>query len=353
VLPSFAGGGAERVMLTVAAKLDRARFAPIVLVLDDKGPWRALLAGDEQVAILGKPRLRQALPRLPWALRSLKAAAAISTIGYLNLGLLSLKPLLPRRMRLIVREANTPRRNGAGAMSRAAYRLAYRRLYRRADAVIVPADYLAEELAGEFGVPREPIRVIPNPVDVAALRQVAALPRREPGPGRRFVAAGRLTSQKAFDRAIAAMRALAPADRLTIFGEGPLREELAAQAAAPGVAERVHLAGFDAEAAAWYAGADALLLPSRWEGLPNVALEALAVGTRVIATPEAGGIAGIAAQAPPGAVSLCRWPGEFGAAMAAATPAPPAALRDSLLPPAFALDAVLAQYAAILEGRAP
>ncbi len=51
--------------------------------------------------------------------------------------------------------------------------------------------------------------------------------------------------------------------------------------------------------APWLAGCDVVLLPARWEGLPNVALEALACGTPVIAAREAGGIDEIARSAPP------------------------------------------------------
>jgi glycosyltransferase involved in cell wall biosynthesis len=54
---------------------------------------------------------------------------------------------------------------------------------------------------------------------------------------------------------------------------------------------RVRLIGFTANPWAWYGRADALLLSSRFEGMPNVALEALACGTPVVATPESGGVA--------------------------------------------------------------
>src|ERR1043166_5280312 len=43
VLPSFAGGGAERVLLMLAGALDRARFAPEIVVLDGIGPWSAFV----------------------------------------------------------------------------------------------------------------------------------------------------------------------------------------------------------------------------------------------------------------------------------------------------------------------
>ena len=85
-----------------------------------------------------------------------------------------------------------------------------------------------------------------------------------------------------------------------IFGDGPDRAALNALAAAEGRAEQVRIAPFTRDLPAALAGADACLLPSRWEGQSNVALESLACGTPVVATPEAGAIAELAAEAPAG-----------------------------------------------------
>jgi glycosyltransferase involved in cell wall biosynthesis len=343
VLPSFSGGGAERVVVQIAAGLDRARFAPSLIVLDGAGPWRDLVPGDVPVTDLARPRLSRALLPLRRALAAARPDAVLSTLGHLNLAVLALAP----NARLYVREANTPHRQGSGAVSRALYRRAYRRLYPRAAGVIVPARYLAAELARDFGVPAGRLVHIPNPVDEAGLRLAAATPARRPGAGPRFVAVGRLAPQKGFDRLLDWF-AVAPAEAtLDILGDGPDRARL--EAAAAGFAGRVRLPGF-LPSAPWIAGADALLLPSRWEGLPNVALEALALGTPVIAMREAGGIGEIAADAAPGAVTLAADGGAFTAALRRVAADPPAAPRPSLLPPVYRREAAIARYAALLAG---
>ncbi|MDP7539279.1 MAG: glycosyltransferase, partial [Alphaproteobacteria bacterium] len=162
---------------------------------------------------------------------------------------------------------------------------------------------------------------------------------RLPGPGRRFVAAGRLTRQKGFDRLIALFGQDESDDHLLILGDGPAREALAALAG-----PRVTLHGHEPEPWPWMAGADALLLPSRWEGLANVALEALACGTPVIATPESGGIAELAAAAPEGAVTIATWGEAFAKAMAAARPGD----GSCLLPQTYESAAVAHRLMAIL-----
>jgi glycosyltransferase involved in cell wall biosynthesis len=349
VLPSFAGGGAERVMLALAGALDRAQFSPEIVVLDGVGPWRSLAPAGLPVADLGKPRIRHAIRPLVRALRARRPDIAISTIGALNLALLAARPFLPSGMRIVVREANTPHRHAAGRFGRALYRWTYPRLYRRAARVIVPAAYLARELAEDFGVPPERIALLRNPVDEAGLRAAASAPARAPGPGPRFVAVGRLTEQKGFDRLLAFMAGADPAAHLTILGDGPARARLEAERAARGLEARIAMPGFAADAPRHIAGADALLLPSRWEGLPNAALEALALGTRVVATPEAGGIGEIAALAAPGSVTIAAAGREFDAAAGAVAPAPVASPRASMLPDAFRPAAIAAQFASLLE----
>lgn len=345
VLPDFKAGGAQRVLVAIANALDRARFAPSILCLDDRGPWRAEVAGDVTVTAIGHPRLRRGLWPLRSAMRRAQPDVILSTIGYLNLGVLFGRP---PRSRVLVRESNMLGLAAKSPFLRLCERLAYALLYRRADVVISPAERIADELVRDCNVPRELIRVVPNPVDEQALRAAAARPQRRAGAGSRFVAVGRLARQKGYDRFFEALAASAADLHVTIFGDGEERGALTRLIRDLNLTNRVALAGFDPNPAPWVAGADALVLPSRWEGLPNVALEALACGTPVIATPEAGDIENIASLAQAGTVTLAAMGPDFIGAMAAAPRNEGARLRASLLPDAFRLPSVIAQYEHLL-----
>lgn len=349
LLPSFAAGGAQRALVTVASHLDRERFAPHLVVLDAAGPWFDLVQDDLPVTVIGQPRLSRSLPRLRRTLISLRPDVAVSTLGYMNLGLLALKPLLPS-MRMVVREANTPYRNAGRRWQRPLYRAAYRSLYRRADLVVAPARRIADELVRDFGVPQARIRVAATPVDEAALRRDATPTKRVAGPGRKFVAVGRLTPQKGYDRLIDLLADASAPVHVTIFGEGPERASLGARCAALDLSERVALPGFEPDPGAWLAGADALLLPSRWEGQANAALEALACGTPVIAADEAGGIEELRDAATPGAVIAVPFGPAFLAAMLRIEPRTKDGLRPSLLPDRHRLANAVRSYEAILAG---
>jgi glycosyltransferase involved in cell wall biosynthesis len=77
---------------------------------------------------------------------------------------------------------------------------------------------------------------------------------------------------------------------LTILGDGPLKRSLKADIQELGIQNQVTLGGFVDNPWQYYAEADAFILPSRWEGMSNAALEALSCGTIVISTSSSGGI---------------------------------------------------------------
>jgi glycosyltransferase involved in cell wall biosynthesis len=354
VLPSFAGGGAERVVLGLLAHVDRARIAPALIVLNGEGPLRELLPADVPLTDLARPRLRHAAPALIRAIRRARPRAVVSTLGYVNLALLAGRRFLPRGTRLVVREANMPSLSLPAGPRPGLMRRLYRRYYPRADAVICSSRLMREEMARDFAVPPRCLQLLANPVDAAAIRAKAApvpAPRVSDLAGTaEFVAAGRFTRQKGFDRLIELFAALPGESRLTILGDGP--ERAALEAVARGLGGRVSLPGFSDAPWPHYAAADAFLLPSRWEGMPNAALEALACGTPVIATPESGAIGEIAAAAPPGAVTLAPWGEDFAAALAAVAARADSGLRPSLLPPGHEPEAVARRLEEIVLGLA-
>jgi len=348
VLPSLAGGGAERVMLQLLAGIDRSRFSSTLILLSADGPLADIPLDDVPFVDLATPRLRNALRALVRAIRKRRPHAVVSTLGHVNIALLASRRLLPRGTRIVVREANLPSLSLANGPRPRLMRWLYRRYYPRADAVICTSKLMIEEMKRDFGVSPGRLHLLVNPIDSPALRGAAASAPERPESGVRFVAAGRLTHQKGFDRLIELFADPSLEGRLTIFGEGPARPHLQKICAGLGLGARVLLPGFENNPWPNYAAADAFLLPSRWEGMPNAALEALACGTPVIASPESGAIAEIAAAAPRGAVTVAPWGEKFVAAMKNVTPEDRERLGPSLLPPGHEPAAVARRFEEIV-----
>ena len=146
--------------------------------------------------------------------------------------------------------------------------------------LIVPSRYLAE-IARGWGLDPGRLHVVPNPAPPAR----SATPTARSG----LVFAGRLTRQKAMHVALDAL-AYVPTTALTIIGDGPDRARLERHAHDAGLNGRVRFVGslpreqvLDA-----LAGAEAAVLSSDWENFPHAAVEALAVGTPLVATAVGG-----------------------------------------------------------------
>ena len=102
----------------------------------------------------------------------------------------------------------------------------------------------------------------------------------------RLIAVGRLAHQKGLDLLLSAFAEAAkdfPEWKLDIFGQGPLREELEKQRNQLGLGNRVHFRGITTDVYAELERSDIFVLPSRFEGLPNALMEAMAAGLPVIA----------------------------------------------------------------------
>jgi glycosyltransferase involved in cell wall biosynthesis len=148
------------------------------------------------------------------------------------------------------------------------------------------ADFSAEVA----GLPREKLVVIPNGVDVARFRDATAIHLSTLGlpAGRRWlIAVGRLEKQKGYDRLLPLLPTVFEAHReydLLLVGSGAERESLTRQARELGIEARVHFAGWQTNVPGLLKAAELLLLPSRYEGMPNVVLEAMAAALPVVAT---------------------------------------------------------------------
>jgi glycosyltransferase involved in cell wall biosynthesis len=295
VLPSFAGGGAERAALQLAAGAAGCGMQAGLLVLHPRGPLAREVGAGVPLRTLGCARLRQALPALFRELRRRPVDVIFSTFAHVTAALAVMRPWLPARPALVAREPNLPSlslsHGGVDRLVAIASRLAYP----RCDLVLATSERMAAELGNEFAVPPERLRILPNPVDVERLRDRARDDSIDRPAGRLLVASGRLVHQKGFDRLLRLWPDIPSDCTLTVLGDGPDRAMLEGLTTELGLGERVRFAGFVSNPWVWYATAEAVLMPSRFEGMPNVALEALACGTPVIATPESGGVAEVAA----------------------------------------------------------
>jgi len=245
-----------------------------------------------RIVDLGSRHTYGCLPGVVRYLRRERPVAMLSDKDRVNRTALLARFLSGVRPRLVLSSGTTISIDLAtrGAVERWVQRNSMGRLYPLADQVIVTSTGVADDMAAYTGLARDLIRVVPSPVIPASLFE-AELPTPDHpwfgDPHRPLIlSAGELCARKGFDtllHAFARVRERRPC-RLMILGRGKARGRLLELARELGVADDLALPGFVPQPYAWMAHADLFAFTSRWEGLGFVIIEALAVGTPVVAT---------------------------------------------------------------------
>lgn len=279
IIGSLARGGAERVVCTLTREWARAHDVRIVLFSADQVAYEhggriidlhtggsTSRVGNALAIVVRSVRLVALFLRFrPDQILSFMESASFPTVVAATvLG-------LSRRTQVSVR--NNP------SSIRYRYRALIPWVYRLPLRVVVPSSGIGVALRAS-GLPSKRVVVIPNPVDIAQIRRY-----NQPHPiAESYVlGAGRLVRQKGFDQLIRAFSLVNDSSlRLVILGAGPERRALRLHADQLGLGARVELKGAVSDIDRWYQQALCFVLSSRYEGWPNVLVEAMANGCPVI-----------------------------------------------------------------------
>lgn len=290
ILPDFGGGGAERIMVFLANAFAAQEIETTFLAGRAEGPFLADLSAKVRLVDLGVSRFARAVPALVSHLNSEAPDAVLSALTHANLVTLLAARLARRGPRIVVAEHNsTTMLANAGRGPKYMVKTALMRaLYPGADCITFVSHAMQAEFATLLGLAPDRMTTVYNPLPVDRLRKLASA-----GPGHPWlaqkeypvvIAAGRLTGQKDFPTLLRAFARLSMPARLIIFGEGPDRASLEALRAELQLEDRVAFPGFVGNLPAELAASDLFVLSSRWEGLPGVLLEAMALDVPVVAT---------------------------------------------------------------------
>jgi glycosyltransferase involved in cell wall biosynthesis len=293
VITELEPGGAERCLVELATRIDRTRFAPVVYSLGPAPP-------QERHSLLD--RLKES--QIPVHFLDLRSAwEYFRGARHLAAMLREQRPEIVQTFLFHANVLGTRAARAAGVKHLVTnIRVADPRRWRsnleqwttsNADRIVCVSQGV-KEFCQRSGFAAEKLVVIPNGIEVERWSSAAAADLRALGvpPGRRvFAFVGRLDKQKGLDRFFAELprvfQQLHQHDFLVV-GDGKLRSALENLAAQFGVADRVHFAGWQQNIPGVLAASDLLVLPSRWEGMPNVVLEAMAAGRPLVTTQAEG-----------------------------------------------------------------
>ena len=373
-LPNLCLGGAERVMVHLANGLaGRGRTVDMVLI-EAKGEFLDQLGPAIRVVDLRARRVLWAIPRLASYLRRERPAVGISALDHANVGAILAKWLSRSGIPVVAaihatRSMNAQQNKGIKA---SLVRCCIKWCYRRADAIVCVSHAVADDLAAVLGykesarpgVPgapgRDRMRVIYNPIidqrmlaagrEPPTLRTGCPHPWFVPGAPPVVLAVGRFAAVKDYPtliRAFAVVRRKHEV-RLMILGEGDERPRLEGLIAEMGLGESVALPGFDANPYAYMARAALFVLSSISEALPTALIEAMALGTPVVATDCKCGPKEVLQGGRFGRLAPVGDVAALAAAMAATLSAPRRELPPEAVQP-YTFDHAIDQYCRLIE----
>ncbi|MDT8383280.1 MAG: glycosyltransferase [Gammaproteobacteria bacterium] len=291
-LPSLHGGGAERVTVNLLKGLD-ALGVPLDLVLvKAEGTYLTDVPNNVRLIDLKSARVIACVPRLIRYLRRERPAVLISAMVQSNIVALLARRLARVDTKLAVVEHSTLSRLSTQSASRNAWLMPFlaRCTYPWADGVVSVSNGVADDLSSVVNIAREKINVIYNPVVREEIFKFAQKPIEDKWLLDQkipvIMAVGRLSRAKDYPTLINAFSELKKRRNanLIILGEGEERQALELLIKELGLESCVLLPGFVSNPYAYLSRARLFVLSSRWEGLPTVLIEALALGVPVVAT---------------------------------------------------------------------
>ncbi|MEJ8585480.1 glycosyltransferase [Riemerella anatipestifer] len=283
ILPDMEMGGAERIVTTIANHLPREKFTPKIMLLRKEGGYLDFLKKDIEVIDLKTPRIRHSLKPILREIWRRKPDIVFSGFGEVNAYLSIFTRLFPK-VKFIARETNVVSKH----ITRKEIKFFYK-FYNNFHTIIAQSDDMAEDLIKNFNIKPNKITKINNPVDFEFIDQQLSISKRPElysNEAKNVVAIGNLSERKGFDNLLKVFSFLKNEPiKLHILGDGKdkqMKEDLGLS--------NVIFHGKQKNPYQFLKYADLFILSSRYEGFPNVLLEAGACGTYALANNCPGGI---------------------------------------------------------------
>ncbi|MGP4715561.1 glycosyltransferase [Psychrobacter sp. T6-6] len=293
-IPSMSGGGAERMMLTLANALAEKNLVIDLVLNKAEGPYLKKVSNKVNIVDLDTSRVLTGILPLARYMKTEKPEVVLSAMNYVNVATIFAKLLSGTDTRIILSE----RSNLSAALENSQWisKVLLKNLmtwtYKRADKVVAISNGVANDLANQIKLDRNHIVTIYNPVVSSEVLQKSSvsLPSKHPWFEKDsppvIIAVGRLSEEKDFETLIKSFAKTYDQKecRLLILGEGGLRPKLETLIEELKLQDIIQLPGFSDNPYAWMSKAKLFILSSKYEGFGNVLVEAMACGTAVVST---------------------------------------------------------------------
>lgn len=289
IVPSLAGGGAERVLMNIITNLDNNKYDISLVLFEKKGHYISSVPSYVNVYDLNKHSRYSTLKvifLLSRILKKTKPDTVVSFLNYANLVTIISKILIFGKFKLIIGiRSHMSKKYVRGVFKRLAFFM-YQKLYKYANCIIVNSLDSKKHLLQLFNLDSNLVQVIYNPLDFKIIDKQKNEVLNGILKDEYILAVGRLSDEKGFSYLLKAYNLIKEKTnkKLVILGQGPNELPLKRLAKDLGIQERVRFLGFQNNPYQFMKNASIFVLPSLTEGFPNVLIEAMACGVPVIST---------------------------------------------------------------------
>ncbi|MBY5956610.1 glycosyltransferase [Membranicola marinus] len=288
LMPSISPGGAERVMVHLFNHLSKDKFdvhlAVLSVGINKVGNFKK---GSPQFYDLKVSRARFAFWKIRNLIYTLNPDIVFVTLPQMYLMLSLLRRIFPARLlsgnTVFIARENTNASERKKKMS-LGFNLLFPDLLAQYNYIVCQSFAMAEDLNQNFSISREKLKTINNPVDFSSINNI-----HSKHPKFDVLSVGSLTPLKAIHRLIEAAEHLSSEVKYGIIGSGPEEDNLKNLIEEKGLTSQFTFLGFQKNPTAFISSSKIVVMTSYYEGFSNVILEALAVGTPVVAFDVPGG----------------------------------------------------------------
>ncbi|MBA4317005.1 MAG: glycosyl transferase [Flavobacterium sp.] len=294
-LISLNGGGAERVMVTLANTVAKLGADVELVVGKLDGPYVKEISNKVVVVELKQSRAIRCLLPLSSYLKKSKPDICFSTLDYINVIVILANLIAGNPSKIVVREASTFSENIKTAKKIVKLLLPklIKHLYPLAYKIVAVSNGVKENLICQFGLPKDKIKVIYNPVDFEKIQSLSenkvahkwleACERKEFPV---ILAVGRFSVAKDYPTLLRAFASLVEKTnaRLIVLGEGECMSQAIKISNDLGIEKHVSFPGFVDNPFPYMKLSEVFVLSSIYEGMPNSLLQATVLGCKIVST---------------------------------------------------------------------
>lgn len=291
ILDTPGEGGAQRVAINILKYINRNRFEPELAVFKSEGGYKTMVPEDIIYHNLNVKRTRFSILPLTHLIKKIRPALIFSTLIKVDEAVNFAVKLARNPIKIILRSSNFLSKKLKVEPLRTVFFCRWS--YRSSDIIIATTQEMRHDLHYKLNLPLNKIKVIPNPIDLEMVRNLACEPVNDPWfkdnslrNYKLIITMGRLTEQKGFPYLLNAFKEIRnkiPA-KLVILGRGEKKRHLETLARNLDIYKDLKFMGFQTNPYKYIANSDLFVLPSLWEGFPNSIIEAMACGTPVVST---------------------------------------------------------------------